>query len=254
MKQKILFAVAMVVAGMMAMGFAAVPKEKYKSIALQSDYEQLIVNAAFDVTLSDTVRDIRVYAPEAVQKHLTVAQENGTLRIAIRRDVKFKLKERPRVLVPSRMSVRYIELNGASNLRMGKIEREALEIYLTGSSQLQGSFVGKQVSIEQAGASDLKVHVAVDNVLLNISGASSTELRGRALIKMEMSLIEASSLDAEKLEAKRIEGSMDGASNAILWCTERMRVPVRNASRLVYIGHPLVVNCPTSDVSTVTHK
>lgn len=254
MKQKFFIVVAVVAAALMAMGFAAAPKEKYKSIALQGNYEQLTVNAAFDVALCDTVKEIRVYAPEVVQKHLTVEQEEGTLRIAMRRDVRFKLKERPRVLVPVRESVKYIELNGAAALSMGKLQRETLEIYLTGSSRLQGSFEGKQISIEQAGASDLKAHVAVDNVFLNLSGASSTELRGRALIKMEMGMIESTNLDAEKLEAKRIEGSMDGGCNAILWCTERMHVPVRNASHLVYIGRPVVVNCPTSDVSTVTHK
>jgi hypothetical protein len=254
MKQKILLLAAVVAVALTAMAFAAAPKEKYKSVALQGDYEQLIVNAPIDVVLTDTVRDIRIYASEAVQKHLSLTQEKGTLRIAMRRDVKLKTKERPRILVPTRMSVKYIELNGASNLQMGKLEREALDIYLTGASTLRGKFEGKQVSIEQAGASDLKAHVAVDNVFVNISGASSTELRGRALIKMELNMIEATSLDAEKLEAKRIEGTIDGGSHAILWCTERMHVPVKNASSLVYIGRPVVVNCPTSDVSTVTHK
>lgn len=253
MKQKILFLVAAMVVAMATVGFAA-PKEKYKSIALQGDYGQLIVNAALDVVLCDTVRDIRVYAPEAVYKHLSVEQEKGTLRIAMRRDVKLKTKERPRILVPARMSVSYIELNGAANLQMGKIQREALEVYLTGKSTLRGNFEGKQMSIEQAGASDLKAHVAVDNIFLNLSASSTTELRGRALIKMELNMIEATSLDAEKLETKRIEGAIDGGSHAILWCTERMHVPVKNASSLVYIGRPVVVNCPTSDVSTVTHK
>lgn len=254
MKQRTLALAAVLAGVLLVIGTAVAPKEKYKSIALQDNYGKLIVNAAFDVALSDTVKDIRVYAPTVAQKHLTVEQEEGTLRIAMRRDIKLKLKEKPRVLIPARNTVKYIELNGAANLSMGKIEREALEIYLTGSSRLRGSFEGKQISIEQAGASDLKAHVAVDNIFLNLSAASTAEIRGRALIKMEMNMIEASGLDAEKLEAKRIEGSMDGACHAILWCTERLHVPVTNASHLVYIGRPVVVNCPTGDVSTVTHK
>lgn len=245
---------AIVAVALATMGMAASPKVTYKSIPLQGDYEQLIVHAAFDAVLCDTVKDIRVYAPVAVQKHLSVNQEKGTLRIAMRRDIRLKMKERPRVLIPTRMSVKYIELNGSANLQMGKILRDELEIYLTGASRLGGRFEGKQIHIEQAGASDLKAHVAVDNIFVNLSGASTTEIRGRALKKMEIKMIEASNLDAEKMEAKRIEGTMDGASHAILWCTERMHVPVKNASSLVYIGRPVVVNCPTEDVSTVTHK
>lgn len=237
-----------------AMASGASPKVVYKSIPLKENYDKLIVSASIDVTLSDSVKDIRVYAPEVVLKHLTVEQEAGTLRIAMRHDVKLKLRERPRMVIPTRMSVSYIELRNAASLQTGKLIRETLDIYLTGASTLRGNFEGKQLNVEQAGASDVKANVSVENVSLNLSAASTMEIRGRAFFKMDVRMIEASSLDAEKFEARRIEGSLDGASSAVLWCTERMHVPARNASRIIYIGRPLVVNCPAFDVSTVTHK
>ena len=87
-----------------------------------------------------------------------------------------------------------------------------------------------------------------------LSAASKAEIRGRALFQMDLHMIEASRIDAEKFEVRRIEGSLDGASKAILWCTERMSVPLKNASHITYIGHPKVVDCPISDVSTITRK
>lgn len=254
MRRKIFATIAVLAVALTAIASGANPKTDFKSIPLKENYSQLIVSAAIDVALSDSVKDIRVYAPEVVMKHLTVEQEGGTLRIAMRRDVKLKLRERPRIVIPTRMSVNYIELRNAASLQTGKLVREMLDIYLTGASTLRGNFEGKRLTIEQAGASDVKAHVAVENIALNLSAASTMEIRGRVFFKMDVSMIEASSLDAEKLEVRRIEGSLDGASNAILWCTERMAVPVRGASHLVYIGRPLVANCPTSDVSTVVHK
>lgn len=246
--------IAAVAMALTVMGWASNPKVNYQAIPLKENYSRLIVSAAIDVMLSDTVKDIRVYAPAVVQKHLSVEQEGGTLRIAMRRDVKLKLRERPRIVIPTRMSVNYIELRNAASLHTGKLVRETLDIYLTEASSLRGTFEGKELKVEQAGASDVKAHASVENITLGLSAASTIELRGRALFKMDVTMIEGSSLDAEKFEARRIEGSLDGASNAILWCTERMHVPLQGASHLVYIGRPLVVSCPTSDVSTVRHK
>lgn len=254
MKRKFFATIAVLAVALTAIASGARPKTDYTSIPLKENYNKLIVSAAIDVTLSDSVRDIRVYASEMVLKHLTVEQGEGTLRIAMRRDVKLKLRERPRMVIPTRLSVSYIELRNAANLQTGKLVRETLDIYLTGASTLRGSFEGKQLNVEQAGASDVKAHVSVENVALNLSAASTMEIRGRALFKMDVAMIEASSLDAEKFEARRIEGSLDGRSSAVFWCTERMHVPVRNASSIIYIGRPLVVNCPAFDLSTVTHK
>ncbi len=216
------------------------------------EYNKLIVNSAFDVSFSDSVKSAMITLPENLQKQLVVDLDKDVLRIALRG--KAKLKKRPIVVLPRNKRLNNIELTGAATLTVDHLERNEMTIYLTGASCFRGDITAKQVNIEQAGASDYRGKLFVDNVSLNLSAASTAEIRGRALIKMDIRMIEASSIDAEKFEVKRIEGSLDGASNAIFWCTERMIVPVKNASHITYIGRPLVVNCPASDVSTVTHK
>lgn len=228
------------------------PKTDTRAYPINGEYNKIIVSAPFDVTFSDTAKAALVTLPESFQKQVVVDVEKGTLRIAFRGNANFK--KRPTVVIPRNDRIDDIELSGAASLKIGKVEEDVVKVYLTGAAHFSGSIVAKEAHIEQAGASDYKGHLAVENLFVDLSAASSLELRGRVLFKMNIKMIEASNLDAEKLEARRIEGSIDGASNAILWCTERMVVPVKNASNITYIGHPLVVNCPTSDVSTVTHK
>ena len=67
-------------------------------------------------------------------------------------------------------------------------------------------------------------------------------------VSMILSVLMASSV------FKRIEGRVDGASNAIVWCTDLLNVMVDNASHLTYIGHPRIVDCPAGAMSTVKKK
>lgn len=228
------------------------PKGGAIAYPIAGEYNKLIVNSAFDVSFSDSVKSAMITLPENLQKQLVVDLDKEVLRIALRG--KAKLKKRPIVVLPRNKRLNNIELTGTAILTAGKLECEQVNIYLTGEAKFRGDIAAKEVHIEQAGASDYRGHLSVENLFLNLSAASTMEIRGRVFFKMNIKMIESSSLDAEKLEVRRIEGSLDGASNAIVWCTERMVVPVKNASNLVYIGRPVVVNCPTSDVSSVTHK
>lgn len=228
------------------------PKNDALSFPINGTYHKLIVSSAFDVTMSDSVKTAMVTIPETMKKQVVVEVENGVLRLALRG--KAKLKKRPSVVLPRNHSLNDIELSGAATLTLEPMERETVNIYLTGAACFRGDITAKQVIIEQAGASDYRGKLFVENASLNLSAASKAEIRGRALFQMDLHMIEASRIDAEKFEVRRIEGSLDGASKAILWCTERMSVPLKNASHITYIGRPMTVDCPTSDVSTITRK
>ena len=254
MKRNIILAILALLVGLGATAFATGKKNKNEAFAfpIQGNYSKLIVNRGFDVSFSDSVKAAMVTIPENLKKQMIVEVYSDTLRLDFRGNVKFK--KRPTIVLPRNKRLNNIELSGTAVLTAGKIEQEVTNIYLTGAAEFRGDIVGKEAHIMQEGASDYRGHMAVENLFVNIAAASSMEIRGRVFFKLDIKMIEASTLDAEKLEVRRIEGSLDGASNAIVWCTERMVVPVKNASHLIYIGRPLVVNCPTSDVSTVTHK
>ena len=228
------------------------PKDGVVTYPINGEYNKIIVNAPFDVSYSDTAKAAIVTAPSDIHKQVVVEVKQGVLHILFRGDG--KVKKRPTVVLPRNTHLDDVELLGAASLTAGKLEQEQTNIYLSDAASFRGNIAGKESHIVMAGAADYKGHINVENLFVDLSGAASMELRGRVFFKMDFKMIEASSLDAEKLEVRRIEGSLDGGCSAVLWCTERLVVPVKNASNLVYIGHPRVVNCPTSNVSTVTHK
>lgn len=228
------------------------PKSNTRAYPINGTYHKLVATSGFDITFSDTAKAAIVTVPESVHKQLVVEVNNGTLRLAIQGKV--NLKERPTVVLPHNDQLDDIELTNGVSLNAGTIEGDQIAIYLNDGASFRGDITAKMVDIAQAGASNFYGVFYADNISLNLRGASKAELRGKCLVKMDIMLREASNLDAEKMETRRIEGSLGGASKAVVWCTERIQVPVDDASHLVYIGHPRIANCPAGAMSTVIRK
>lgn len=228
------------------------PRSNIRTYPVNGSYHKLVASSGFIITLSDTAKAAIVNVPESVHKQVVVEVSNGTLRIAIRGKV--KLKERPTVVLPRNLQLDDIELTDDVTLDAGKMTGEQVDIYLNDGAQFRGDITAKMVTIEQAGASNFYGMFYVDNISINLRGASRAELRGKCLVQMDLRLRESSNLDAEKMETRRIEGSLGDASNAVVWCLERIRVPVNDASHLVYIGHPRIADCPVGAMSSVVRK
>ena len=228
------------------------PKSNTRAYPISGEYTRLVASSGFDITFSDTARAAIVTVPESVHKQVVVEMSNGTLRLAIRGKV--KLKERPTVVLPHSTLLCDIELTDNVSLDAGKLSNDNIAIYLNDGASFRGDITAKMVALAQAGASNFYGMFYTDRMSVNLRGASKAELRGKCLVEMTLQLREASNLDAEKLETRRIEGSLGGASNAVVWCIERIRVPVDDASHLVYIGHPRFVECPAGAMSSVIRK
>ena len=228
------------------------PKSNTRAYPISGEYHKLVATSGFDIMFSDTAKAAIVTVPESVHKLMVVEVSNGTLRLAIQGKV--KMKERPTIVLPRNDRLDDIELTNGVSLNAGKMENEQIAIYLNDGASFRGDITAKFVDIAQAGASNFYGFFYADNISINLRGASKAELRGKCLVKMDLKLREASNLDAEKLEVRRIKGSLGDASNAVVWCTERIQVPVNDASHLVYIGHPRIAECPAGAMSSVVRK
>ena len=235
-----------------ALAAAKGPKANTRAYPITESYHKLIVTSAFDVVISDSVRKAMVTVPDAIHKAVVVQVDKGVLRIALQG--KIKMTERPKVILPRNSSLNDIELLGASSLTFDTLFGDDLRLYLTGASAMKGVIQSRLIAMEMSGASHFLGRMFADRVNLDFSGASSAEIRGRVLIKLDIKMIEGCSLDAERLEVRRIEGSLTDASSAIFWCTERIDLPLSGASHLTYLGRPLIVNCPTDGLSSVSRK
>lgn len=109
-------------------------------------------------------------------------------------------------------------------------------------------------SIESSGACEVYAeNISSDRFKLDISGAGSVELNGRA-DKVEIDISGAASLQAKNLKAKSLYVSLSGASSADVFASEYLDVSVSGVGSVTYYGNPKDVKKDVSGVGSITKR
>lgn len=230
---------------------AANPNEK--TIALSGSYTRLDVSSAFEVVVSDTVKQAVVTLPARL--HDNVVMEIEKEKLTIRLKGHNKMKVTPRVVLPYNPRLAQVELSGASSFTTSTpLNADVVKIDIDGASHFKGDITAKKVVLELAGASHLESRIESGMVDFDSKGASSALITGSAFIQLKLDMSGASRLDAKNFTTKKVKGEINGASIGLVHCTESLRVELNGASTLTYSGTPRDINCPTDVLSQLRRK
>lgn len=128
---------------------------------------------------------------------------------------------------------------------------ESLKIYITvvdvedidasGAIELKnkGTYKSDNLEIDISGAADIDLNLEVENLVMDMSGASETTLTGAA-DNLEIEISGAGDLDAKKMKTKTTEIDISGAGSAIVNVKKKLKVEVSGAGSVQYKGNPKV--------------
>jgi len=128
-----------------------------------------------------------------------------------------------------------------------EVSGNKLRIYSEGSVTTQKTMKVMVAShtvneVESTGANHFSAHgLNSDALTLTATGASSFDVAGSAG-SLTVKLTGASSLKAQELAAKTADVSLEGACNADLAVSEKLKADVGGASSLHYSGNPTTEN------------
>ena len=217
------------------------------------DYTALEVSGAFQVEVSDTVREAIVTTDEHLMNDVQLKIDDGTLSIWLR-GVHTQINHAPTVVLPRNAMLREVELSGAATFASPwALTGNEVEISLSGASKMEADLSATEVEIDLSGASVCSSKVQADRMDADLSGASKLTLRGE-VGRMEVRLSGASLLKAQALEAMTLTGTINGASKAEATVRQLVQVKLSGASHLVYDGNPTTVRCQTTGASTATSR
>ena len=225
-----------------------------KGYAIANTYSKLEVSSAFEVTMSDTVKEVMVDIEGGRHENVAIELEKNTLKISLKG--RNKLKRRPRVVLPYNARLAEVELSGASTFTTPlALKADVVKIDIDDASKFHGNIVAsKKVEIELSGASHFHGKVESGLVEYESKGASTGLMTGSAYIQLKLDMSGASHLDAKNFTSKMVRGEVEGASTATVHCTESLRVNINGASTLTYSGTPRDINCPTDVLSRLRRK
>lgn len=144
--------------------------------------------------------------------------------------------------------------SGASTVHLvSTISSPALNIKLSGASDLKGDVVSKNMQLNVSGASNYKGQLSAGTFIFEASGASVMELSGN-VDDLSADVSGASSVKMFNLIAKGAIVKASGASSVNMNVSELLKVHASGASSIIYKGMAVIKEMDNSGASTVKHR
>lgn len=259
--KKILFALLLLA------GFVVNAQEN-KSIVYDENAQQrkvpsftaISVSSAIDLYLTQSNKnEVAVSATnDEIRDHIITEVVGGTLIIRLGdKGTWFSWRKWGNYKTKAYVSIQDINAltaSGASNVHLvNTIESPKMRIKLSGASDFKGNIKAGVLMYQLTGASDYKGEVSANSIDIDGSVASSIELIG----KVDDLAIEVSGASSAKLYNLTAKGAIlraSGASNIGVTVTEILRANSSGASDINYKGNPNVKESNTSGASSIRRR
>ena len=205
-----------------------------QEFSIDGSYTELVVENAFEITVSDAVSQITVMTDENVMPKVLVEKDGNKLRIRLKPlSVNIGSDLELKVVLPYNADLTKVSLSGASELRSNYgLDGQIVEVELSGASSFYCDLDANEVDVNLSGASDFYGDIVAADVDIDLSGASNfvgdifaneidADLTGSSNIKGDVSATELD-LDLEGASDATFIGqvttlkiNLSGASNIV---------------------------------------
>lgn len=187
-----------------------------KEFSIDGSYTELVVENAFDVTVSDAVSQVAVTTDENIMPKVVVEKDGDKLKIHLKPlSVNLGGVTEMKVLLPYNADLKEVTLSGASSLHTEfPVVGDKVKVILTGASDFHGNIEANNADIDLSGASNFHGNVWGDVVDVQLSGASNY-FGDFMATKIDMDLKGSSDIEG-KVYAPDLSLEMSGASDATL--------------------------------------
>ena len=220
-----------------------------------SGFSRISAGHRFEVEIvqSDSY-SISITADDNLFEYIQVSKAGETLRIGLKPTVGYASGTlRAEITMPELYE---LDLSGMTHGTIkGFSTSEDFDLELSGASSLNiNDMAAGDISIELSGASRASGDItASGDAQFDLSGASKAELTGSANdILIEAS--GASQLSLDNFPVNNADVELSGASRATVNLDGRLDADLSGASKLSYIGEPIMGDIHTSGGSTVSKK
>ena len=187
-----------------------------KEFSIDGSYTELVVENAFDVTVSDAVSQITVTTDENVMPKVLVEKDGDKLKIHLKPlSINLGTDLELKVVLPYNADLKTVTLSGASSFQSEYgLSGENIKVGLSGASDFSSNIESFSSNVTLSGASEFHGNVETYRVNVELSGASDYFGDIQAT-EIDMDLEGSSNING-KVYASNLELEMSGASDATL--------------------------------------
>lgn len=187
-----------------------------KEFSIEGSYTELVVENAFDVTVSDAVDQITVTTDENVMPKVLVEKDGDKLKIHLKPlSINLGTDLELKVVLPYNADLTSVTLSGASTFQSSYgLSSENIQVELSGASGFTCNFESFSSNVTLSGASEF--HGKVDTYRVNIKLSGASDYFGDIqATEVAMDLEGGSNIEG-KVYASNLRLEMSGASDATL--------------------------------------
>jgi serine/threonine-protein kinase len=199
-------------------------------------FDKVDVSQAFKVEIrqGDTFKVV-IRIDDNLVEHLEVVKEGKTLKIGLKPVRIYNIRQATMEAQVTMPELTGLELSGASHGTItGFKSTKALDVDVSGASQLRGDVVAGDARFEVSGASQMILSGSAGDVTIDASGASKVDLSAFTVADASV--------------------GASGASSVTLNLSGRLDAEASGASHVYYLGNPTLGSIDTSGASSVKHK
>jgi hypothetical protein len=199
-------------------------------------FDRLDVSHGFEVDiLQGEAYSVLVRVDDNLEKELEVAKSGSTLRIGLRRNRSYSLRNATLEATVTMPDLTGLELSGGSRGTLtGFSSSRALSVDMSGGSNLRGNIEAGDARFELSGGSNATLAGSAGDLTLDASGGSGADLSAFAVVNAN---VEAS-----------------GGSQLTVNPSGRLDVDASGGSRVYYLGSPTLGRVEKSGGAEVLHR
>jgi len=199
-----------------------------------SNFTEVEISSAFEFEIKQSSSySINVTADDNVIDHVQVSKDGQTLKIRLETVTWFgPVTLRASVTLPQLSG---LTVSGASRGTVSDFSStEDLDITVSGASRVTGDITAGNVEFDISGASTIQLEGSANDMVASVSGASRFNL--------------------DDFTVNNADVNFSGASSGTVNLNGRLDANLSGASRLSYIGEPIMGDINTSGASTISKK
>lgn len=209
-----------------------------QEFSINGSYTELVIEDAFDVTVSDAVSQVTVTAGDRIMSKVKVEKSGDKLKIYLKG---WTINHGTmKVVLPYNPELKSLNLSGACDFTSAyALTGQKVELELSGASDFIGCVMADELDLELSGSSDATIDGIVAKLDLDISGSSSLE---KKIVNNQYSLA-----------CTDCECSISGSSRAYIHCDGTITGSISGSSDLHFTGSAFTADCNTSGSSDIIH-
>ena len=198
-----------------------------------SGFDQVEVTNAFEVEIRQgDAFSVIVRVDDNVEQYLDVVQQASTLRIGLKPISSGTVSATTLEAEVTMPALTGLELSGASDVSVADFKSTVpLYVEVSGASSLRGDIEAGGLRFDFSGASEVKLSGSGEDLVMDVSGASSADLADFPVADADI--------------------EVSGASSATVSVSGQLDLEVSGASRVRYRGNPTLGSVDASGGSSI---